>query len=716
MAQYVLNVKDYWFIIRKRRVLVITITLLVGILSFIFAQLNKPVPIYQATAQLSLEKNSTVAGLMLEVVRWTSWNDIETNARIIKSFSLIEKVAKKIGYIDQEMSSNDILKDPDAINTISKIQSQVTAEQVSQSNIIEIKVRSKNANEAQLLANTIADAFIEENYHRNNRRVKEAKTFIERLQEKQALQLADAEEKLKAFRRANKVFSLDQTMGFITEDYLKAKNELENIEKEKKACVWMIEQLSSEENQTNKIFDIIYKIPDLNEFIERLNNLQFEMETLLLDYTMEHPEVKKVQKKMLSVKSEIIKHLKFKLVRLERQQETAREILKTKEQYAQSTLEYESKYEKLARDVSMTEEIVNFLKEKHQEALIRESEPITEVYIVKPALIPQKPMNPHDRLKPTFVGFIMGLILGMLAAFIMENLDSSINTIEEVEKYLATPALGNIPFITLERIEKYLIKHDIEIDDEKVFKNMIYLVTLYAPKFTISETYRTLRTSIQFAAEDRKTFVITSTLDGEGKTTVAINLAFALSQIGKKTLLIEADFRKPKIHHVFGITREPGLADALFENCDWRKAIRDVPDILMGHLNIQNFIMSPGLDNLHIMTCGLKCRQPVEILQSKQMDTLLEEFKKEFDYIIIDAPPIMPVNDAVVIGSKVEAAIIVYRVGRVNQMLLKRAKLQLDAVKAHVLGIIFNGLKPDSLKEMYSTGYYYYYDYEGKEE
>ncbi|MGA1823664.1 MAG: GumC family protein [bacterium] len=716
MAQYVLNLKDYWFIIHKRRVLVITITLLVGILSFIFAQFNKPVPIYKASAQLSIERNSTVAGLMLEVVRWTSWNDIETNARIIKSFALIEKVAKKIGYIDPQMNSEDVLKDKDAIQKISAIQAQTSADQIAQSNILEVTVKSRNAGEAQILANTIAEAFVEENYERNNRRVKEAKTFIEKLQEKQTKQLETTEEKLRAFRKGNKIFSLDQTMGFITEDYLKAKNELEMIQKEKKDCFWMIEQLNDKKSTNKNIFDILYKANDMEEFIERLNTLQFEKETLLVDYTLEHPEVKKINRKLDRLKSDMLRHLKFKLVRLERQEEAAQDLLRSKEKYAESTLEYEAKYEKLARDVSMNEKMVSFMKEKHQESLIRESEPITEIYIVKPALMPEKPINPHDRVKPTFVGFVMGLILGMLAAFIMENLDSSINTIEEVEKYLSIPALGSIPFITLDRIEKYLIKHDIEIDDEKVYKNMIYLVTLYAPKFTISETYRSLRTNIQFTAEDKRTFVVTSTLAGEGKSTVAINLAFALSQIGKKTLLIEADFRKPKIHHVFGITREPGLADILFENCEWQEAVRDVPDILMGHLNIQNFIMSPGLDNLHIMTCGMSCRQPVEILQSKQMDNTLEQLKKEFEYIIIDAPPIMPVNDAVVMGSKVDAVILVYRVGRVNQMLLKRAKLQMDAVKANVLGIIFNGLKPDSLKEMYSTGYYYYYDYEGKED
>ena len=105
MAQYELNLKDYWFIVRKRKMLIILVALLIGIFSFIFAYVNKPVPIFEATTQVKIERNTTFAGLMLEVIRWTSWNDMETNARIIKSFSLIEKVAKKLAYVDPNMNT-----------------------------------------------------------------------------------------------------------------------------------------------------------------------------------------------------------------------------------------------------------------------------------------------------------------------------------------------------------------------------------------------------------------------------------------------------------------------------------------------------------------------------------------------------------------------------------------------------------------------------------
>ncbi|MGA1864740.1 MAG: tyrosine-protein kinase family protein, partial [bacterium] len=165
---------------------------------------------------------------------------------------------------------------------------------------------------------------------------------------------------------------------------------------------------------------------------------------------------------------------------------------------------------------------------------------------------------------------------------------------------------------------------------------------------------------------------------------------------------------------IFGIEREPGLVNVLLGNCTWKKAVRDVADILLGNLSIKNAISMPGLDNLHIMTCGVPTIQSVEILHSDHMDNLLNQLKTHYDYIIFDSTPIIPVSDAISLSSKVDGTIIVYRVGNVSQMLLKRAKVQLEYVKANVLGIIFNGLKQDALKEIYTSGYKIYQYYEEK--
>ncbi|MGA1844945.1 MAG: GumC family protein [bacterium] len=714
MAQYELNLKDYWFIVRKRKMLIILVALLIGIFSFIFAYINKPIPIFEATTQVKIERNTTFAGLMLEVIRWTSWNDMETNARIVKSFSLVEKVAKKLGYVDPNIDTLEILNNENVIQKINDIQSKTTASQISSSNILEIRVTSDDPREAQTLANTITETFRQENIGLNNRRIIEAKMLIENLLRKQNDRLVIAEEDLKVFRRNESLFGVNQTTDYASDKFLDARKNIEEIQKQKRTTAWMINELSQRNASVYEVFNTIFLTPDMQKFYEDMRELVTVKEALLLDYTEEHPAVRKVQRQIDGIRAEILTHLVSKNENLHKEEGLARNMLALTEEEAKKALEYEIEFNRLDREIKLNERLVTFLKEKYQEALIRESGPIEEIYIIKPALLPKKPINPHSSAKPTMIGTIIGLIIGMVASFLAESLDPSIGTIEEVESYLGVPALGIIHYATMDNIEKYMRKHAIRLENEKVLKHIIYLMTLCMPKYVTSEMYRTLRTTLQFAAEDKKAkaFLVTSAVDGEGKTAVSVNLAFTLAQIGKKTLLIGGDFRKPQLHKIFGIDREPGLADVLLGNCKWESVVRDAADILLGTLSIKNAISSPGLDNLHIMTCGIQTIQSVEILQSNTMNNLLEQLKKQYDYIIIDSTPIVPVSDAIVLSAKMDGTIIVYRVGKVSQMLLKRAKLQLDTVKANVLGIIFNGLKQDTLKEIYSSGYkiYQYYD------
>ena len=713
MAQYELNLKDYWFIVRKKKLLIISITLLVGIFSFLFSNHNRPVLLYKASTQVRVERNTTFSGLMLEVIRWTSWNDMETNARLVKSFSLIETVVKKLGYIKPDMSTGDILKDEKAIEAISRIQSNTAASQIEKTNILEISVTLEDPHEAQLLANSITETFREENIKLNNKNVLEAKSLIENLLQKQDNLLTDAEENLKSFRRNEGVIGFKQNTGYITDEYLASKKDLELIQKQRKSFELIYEQLEDKELSNYKAFNTVFINPDLEKFHQRLRELVTENETLLLDFTKDHPAVIKVQRQIVGLKSEILQFLKSKIHRLQEEEELAHNTLYQSKDKAKSVLDYEMRYKKLARDVNLNENMVSYLKEKYQEALIRESSPIEEVYIVKPALLPKEPINPHHTVKPTMIGVIIGLIMGMVAAFLAESLDPTISTIEEVESYLDVRALGIIHYASQENILKYLKNHDIKIENERMLKHILYLITFYAPKFLASEMYRGLRTTLQFAAKERKaqSLLITSAADREGKTAVSTNLAFSLAQIGKKTLLIGADFRRPQIYKIFGIDREPGLADVLLGNCEWIEAIRDATDIMLGDLNIKRLISSPGLDNLHIMTCGMQIKESVEALQSNRMDELMEELKKHYDYIIIDSTPIIPVGDALVLGTKVDQTILVYRVGRVSQALLKRAKLQLDMMKINILGVIFNGLQQDALKEMVYTSAYKIYKY-----
>lgn len=206
----------------------------------------------------------------------------------------------------------------------------------------------------------------------------------------------------------------------------------------------------------------------------------------------------------------------------------------------------------------------------------------------------------------------------------------------------------------------------------------------------VAESYRVLRTNIQFSSLDKpvKTILITSTAPAEGKSTTAANLAIAFAQTGSKVLIIDGDLRRPSQHKVFKTSNPLGLTNLLMQNVATQIAVRDV-----------------GVPNLKVVSSGPIPPNPSEIIGSGRMRDLLESFKKDFDIIIIDGPPTLAVTDSAILSSMVDGVILVVAVGEVSKEMAKKAKAQLNSVKANILGVVLNGVEGNSQDEYY---YYYY--------
>ncbi|MGI6114160.1 MAG: CpsD/CapB family tyrosine-protein kinase [Mahellales bacterium] len=218
------------------------------------------------------------------------------------------------------------------------------------------------------------------------------------------------------------------------------------------------------------------------------------------------------------------------------------------------------------------------------------------------------------------------------------------------------------------------------------------LISKVNPKSPFAEAYRTLRTNIQFANPDKdiKTIMVTSAGPGEGKSTTVCNLALAIAQSEKKVLVIDADLRRSNIHKIFGLPNLDGLTTLLTEDININAAV--------------SFIDVP---NLYVLTSGPKPPNPSELLGSKRMEALLTKVKDEFDIILIDAPPILPVADASVLGTIVDGSIMLINYGQVDFDLAAKAKEQLEKVNARIMGVIINNI-PNNGDSYY---YYYYYSY-----
>lgn len=423
----------------------------------------------------------------------------------------------------------------------------------------------------------------------------------------------------------------------------------------------------------------------------KLADLETTRQDLLKRYTLAHPDIKSIDEQ-ISLLKERMKALPQK----------------------------ELEYSRLQREVAIDARLYTGLKDKFAGVRISEVEKAENVRLVDTAVAPKFPIRPNKPLN-YIIGLIIGLVSGFAATTIAEQLDTSIGTIEDVESFIKLPALGIIPYLrTKEEKKKGFIGRLWSKEPkrkDKILRLRNQVVTHYSSSSTASEAYRILRTNIQtevFRKEMIKGKVLLFSSSGpeEGKSITVSNLAITMAQGNLRTILVDCDLRRSVIHNIFGLKdKDPGLSNVLRGLISTENTIRVFTDILMGDLGFDEALKFPGLDNLSILTSGSPSTLPAELLASQEMEKLLNTLREKFDIILIDSPPVLAVADASILAPKVDAVILVYRVGKASRSVLARAKTQITDSGGLVKGIILNNISPE-IELRY--GYYYHYKYYGK--
>jgi len=628
MAQFELNLRDYWQIIRKRQVVLLFVFFAVFIFSAIYTNLQHPV--YQAVASVQWIERKTLGGLLTEMVTVRAGDPLVAQSRLITSLPVLENVVIELGLVS---------KDADAISITEKareLQGSVITDIITDTNIIRIIVKYKNPQGAALIANKIAKAYIIENLKEKSKQSRGVREFIETQLTEIGKKLKNSEEALAKFKQ------IEVPTGVALA--------LQN----------------------------------------RLGDLERHRQELLEIYTENHPDVRNAEEEVNRVKG-LLKGMPQK------------ELI----------------FGRLTRDAEINSKLYRELKDKLEAARISEAEKVEDVSLVDQATPPGSPISPNKPLN-YLLGIVMGLILGITGAFVYEQLDTSIGTIEDVEDHLKLPVLGIIPYLKTEDekrksfVQKFFPNKFKGL--EKPIRSIDRLIINFSGSSPVFEAYRILRTKIQtdvFKEKIKgKIILISSSGPEEGKSITISNLAIAFAQGGLHTLLIDADLRRAVINKVFGLKdKEPGLSNILKGMSQPEDTIRTFTDLVMGEIGLDRALKIPGLDNLNILTSGSTTANSAELLSSLEMSDLLEKMRARFDVILIDSPPVLAVADAVILGSKADAVILVYKVGKTARSILVRSKTQLVESGAPVKGVILNNISPEV--EM-QYGHYYYYKYYGK--
>lgn len=418
----------------------------------------------------------------------------------------------------------------------------------------------------------------------------------------------------------------------------------------------------------------------------QLEDLKKTREELLKKYTGKHPDVIHLDKQIQSLRQELSKYS-----------------------------EDEITLARLKRDVIVYTTLYNDLKTKLANAAI-ESEKASDVSVINEAIRGyeiggKKGLN-------LMAGIFLGLMLGLGLAFVIEHMDTSLGTIEEIENLLKLSVLGVIPYLSKEEGKPSSF---FSIFTEKSVKNTpqsrgellrSQMIINYSPLSPITEAYRILRTNVlknNGSGGTGKIILVTSTGPDEGKSITTINLAITMAENGDRVLLIDSDMRKSMVHKVFGVNREGGLSDLLTGTHKIEKTVRDITDTLMGGISYEVITKTPGIDNLHILTSGSSVPHPAELMSSSNIDVLFKDLKTRYDYILLDCAPVLPVTDVLILGPKVDIVLLVYRAGKTAKNALLRTVEQLKTAAIPIRGVILNYITPEI--EVSPTYYYHYYKY-----
>src|SRR5688500_2047025 len=711
MAQYEMNLRDYWQIVRRRRLIIIASTVLVALFSFWFAK--QKVPVFQATSAVKFEQSTALSGLLVEVLSYSSADNIETQATLIKSYPILEQLARRLGRMPQTTGAEALRESRAYTATLEGLSGKLRTNRVGGTSILENTATSTNALETRDLANTVAEVYRDYNRTNRNARIIEARKFIENQLREVEGRVRRDEEAVWAFRDANRIISPGAESSMLLSLFTQVRGDIEKARQQRIE----LEQVNGRLERTDpvSVTDRVYidtQNPAILRLVSTQTDLILERNNLALEVTDRHPRLQAIDDRLREVRREMRREVAAQIALLRNREEILGRQMGELFQRNREVPAVELSLQRLQRDAKVNDDLLTLLKTRHQEALIKESEGVEEVSLVRPATEPGKPVG-SNTLNTMLVGALLGLMLGLVLAFVQETLDTSIGTIEDVESYLDVKVLGIVPHIdpreTLERLLER--RPSLAQMDPEALQSHSLLITHFDPKSPVAEAYRGLRTNIQFQRMERggKVLVVTSPTLQEGKTTTIVNLALTMAQSGQKTLLVGANMRRPSIYRFFGIAREPGLSDILVGNAQWRDCVRGVADILMGRFEMEDIMASPGLDNLHIIEAGPIPGNPSELLSSPAMGEFLRAVSAEYDIVLIDTPPTLPVTDSAIVAGQADGVLLVYQAGKVGRLVLKRAKAHLEAARAKVWGVVLNDLQTEVSGYTYTHYYTHYY-------
>lgn len=557
-------------------------------------------------------------------------------------------------------------------------------------NLFNIKYQHTDPEMAQKVANALAEVFQANNVERTTQNSTKAQDLLAR-------EIANYQEKVRYDTEALFNFArakglppvIDTTLNVeaqrlsdLSRQFLEAQNQRKNAEAIYQSAKNSSDVLSIPEVQ---------KSDRITNIQQRISELKEKNAALLVTYTAEWPDVKKNEASLKRLEAELdraaaeaIGMLKAQLESAQGHENSVRVMYLQQRGVTDQQTRDQIEMAAFTQRLETNKQYLNTLLQKQREVQIAQGDKGSEVRIENTSRVPRSPVGPA-RLRNVMVAFFLSLVAGVGLAFLLDFLDDTVKSLDDVDRYIHLPALAMIPASRGGGRIKGVPQANANPSETTA------LAMVDDVRSPIAESYRHLRTSLLLssAGQPPKTILVTSSQPSEGKTTTAINTAFMLAQTGAEVLIIDCDLRRPRLHTQFEVPNSRGLTT-------WLSGEKDLNNLL------QTFAKTP---NLKILTSGPVPPNPAELLGSEEMRRLLGTLCERFAHIIIDSPPAISFTDASILSTMVDGVMLVVHGGRSSRAVVRRAKQQLLDVGAHIFGVVLNNVKLES-QDYYYSGYY----------
>jgi capsular exopolysaccharide synthesis family protein len=703
----------YTALLRRAWIVVVIFTIVVsGVSVWTFHQRA----IYRAEATVVIDYNAPqVLKNVPEVVElggtnlWSGQEYFETQYKVIKSRMLAEKVVARLG-LDHDLDFLGI--DPNlppearaaalkAVDPIGRVIESITVLPARNSRVVVIGVEDWNPQRAADLANAIAGEFIEQNVDQRITQSQGASDFLSVQITQHRKELEASEKALYQFKDDHDVLSTSlEARQNISSERLVAisdsltKTALRRVELEARRD--SLKELLQEASARNGEFkaEAFRPVTDnllINDYKREYFRLQNERAEIADRYLADHPKRVALDERIAKVKANIATTTQNVLDASESeyrevldQEKRLRVLLEESKQEALAVNKLELEYERLKREKEQNLQIYEQMLKRQKEVDISALLRTNNIHMLDAALVPKSIAHPH-RGQNILIGVLIGLILGCGLVILLELLDNTVKSQEDVENGLGIPLLGILPSIA----SGAGAAAQLTTPEGTVLRD---LYVSRSPNSSVSECARSIRTSLLFASPDRpfKVLLVVSTGPREGKTTTAISIGTTMAQGGNRVLVIDGDLRRPRLHKTFGVSSTVGLST-----------------LILGESTIEQSVKSTEIEGLFVLSAGPVPPNPAELLQSERFSEVLRGLSDRYDRVIIDSPPVGVVTDALVMSARADGLVMVLRSGLTPKKVALRGRRALLDVKAHIYGAVLNDVDLASR----AGQYYYYYRY-----